>query len=110
AAYFASHKEGYKHLHSNYIGNVLNEIAMDYGVSMHGSDKLKKALQWSERAIRLNHSPNIQYTYARLLYITGQKSDAIKVLKDTIKELQTKNKEEQVENYKKDLLKMKNET
>src|SRR5699024_5729934 len=62
AAYFISHKEKYKRLHSNYIGNILNEIAMDYGMLMNDSEKLKKALQWSRKAVKLNRSPKIHYT------------------------------------------------
>src|SRR5690625_2081685 len=45
ATYFINHKESYRHLHSEYIGNVLNEIAMDYGIYISDPQKLKKALQ-----------------------------------------------------------------
>lgn len=110
SAHFISHKERYKHLHSEYIGNILNEIAKDYCILMIDPNKLEKALQWSRKAIKLNHSPKLNYTYARLLYKLGQKNEAVKVLMETIKELQLEDEEEQAKNYKKDLLKMKKGT
>jgi len=106
AAYFISHKERYKHLHSEYIGNILNEIAKNYCMLMNDPNKLERALQWSRKAIKLKKSPEMHYTYARLLYKLRRENEAIKVLKDTIKKLEEKNKEGQAENYKKDLQKM----
>jgi hypothetical protein len=56
---------------------ALNDGAWTFYKWTNESQYLGKALQWSHRAIELFQSPEAMDTYARLLYKTGKKNEAI---------------------------------
>ncbi|MBL7743327.1 MAG: DUF255 domain-containing protein [Chitinophagaceae bacterium] len=56
---------------------ALNEGAWNFYEKTNDLLYLKKALQWSYRALEFFESPEIMDTQARLLYKTGQKEEAI---------------------------------
>ena len=56
---------------------TLNDGAWNFYKWTNEPRYLEKALQWSYRAIELYESPEVIDTYARLLYKTGRKNEAI---------------------------------
>lgn len=62
---------------AQYYANLLNDGAWNI-YQMSREDKfLSKALSWAKRSVEFYESPENMDTYARLLYITGNKKEAI---------------------------------
>ena len=74
----------------SYTG-MLNNAAWYIYTTTPNPKYLYKALEWAERAINVYESPEALDTYARLLYVTGNATKAIKVQKQAIILLQNEN-------------------
>lgn len=63
---------------TNFYANELNKAAWSLYKMSDAPAVLSKALEWTKKALEFQNSPGIIDTYARLLYKTGNKREAIK--------------------------------
>jgi hypothetical protein len=62
---------------SQYYTNELNGIAWTYYTMTHNPEQLKKAIAWAKRANEFFENFGAMDTYSRLLYKTGNRTEAI---------------------------------
>ena len=86
----SNYKIIYNEIMQSYTG-LLNNAAWYIYTTTPNPKYLYKALEWAERAINVYESPEALDTYARLLYVTGNTTKAIKVQKQAIILLQNEN-------------------
>jgi hypothetical protein len=63
---------------TNFFANELNKAAWSLYKMSNDPAILSKALEWIKKALVFQNSPGIIDTYARLLYKTGNKTEAVK--------------------------------
>jgi hypothetical protein len=76
----------YKPLSGYYAAELTQGAALVYN-SSNNPVYLQKALAWAKRAREFSNFVDVQNTYAKLLYVTGNKAEAIALEKETINNL-----------------------
>lgn len=79
-------RTSYTPMSSFYAAELTQGAALVYN-SSNNFAYLQKALTWAKRAREFSNFTDIQNTYAKLLYVTGNKAEAITLEKETIQNL-----------------------